>query len=61
MNILEAIRHRRSVRTFDGIALCHFELAAGESGLETSFEIADPALPGQEDLQYIGTFTVEEQ
>lgn len=44
-----------------GIALCHFELAAGESGLETSFEIADPALPGQEDLQYIGTFTVEEQ
>lgn len=39
-----------------GIALCHFEIAAGECGLEVTFEIKDPgiAVPGAE--QYIGSF-----
>ena len=43
-----------------GIALCHFELAAEESGLEVSMEICDPSLPGQEDLVYTATFTVRQ-
>ena len=43
-----------------GIALCHFELAAKESGLEASMEISDPSLPGQEDLVYTATSTVRQ-
>ena len=43
-----------------GIALCHFEAAAKESGLEVSMEICDPSLPGQEDLVYTATFTVRQ-
>lgn len=42
-----------------GIALCHFELAAKESGLEVSMEICDPSLPGAEDLIYTASFTVQ--
>lgn len=43
-----------------GIALCHFELVAGESGVDVSFEIADP-MPGTDrDMQYIATFVIAE-
>ena len=42
-----------------GIALCHFELAAKESGLEVSMEICAPSLPGAEDLIYTASFTVQ--
>ena len=41
-----------------GIALCHFEAAAEECGLGVSFEIADPGLPGQGDMQYIATYSI---
>ncbi len=42
-----------------GIALCHFELAAKDCGLEVSFEIADPALQVPENTQYIATFLLK--
>ncbi len=41
-----------------GIALCHFELAARESGYELSFEICDPGLEVPEGVKYIASFTV---
>lgn len=41
-----------------GIALCHFELAALESGYNVSFIIDDPALRHPEDMQYIASFVV---
>lgn len=41
-----------------GIALCHFELAAIESGYSASFEIADPGIRTPEDIRYIATYTV---
>lgn len=43
-----------------GIALCHFETAGLQSGLKLSLELADPALPGAEDLAYTATFAVRE-
>lgn len=39
-----------------GIALCHFELAAKESGFDVSFEICDPGLPVREGAAYIASF-----
>ena len=42
-----------------GIALCHFELAAKECGLEVSLEIADPAIPVPENTQYIATYLLK--
>lgn len=44
-----------------GIALCHFEMAAQEFGYTVSFEIADPALPPREDMQYIVTYSVKNE
>ena len=41
-----------------GIALCHFEAAAEECGLGVSFEIADPGLSGQGDMQYVATYSI---
>ena len=41
-----------------GIALCHFELAAKECGLDISFEISEPEIPAREDMHYIATFHV---
>lgn len=40
-----------------GIALCHFDVAAKEFNLTTSFEIADPKIPIKEDMQYIATYS----
>lgn len=42
-----------------GIALCHFELAAKECGLDVSPEIAGPAVPVPEDMQYIATYLLK--
>ena len=42
-----------------GIALCHFELAAAESGIGVSFERKDPALPLPDDMQYIASWEVK--
>ena len=44
-----------------GIALCHFELAAKECGLDVCFEIGDPSLSVGEDLQYIASYTVKQK
>ena len=42
-----------------GIALCHFELAAKEGGIDVSFEIIDPGIPLQDNMQYIASFEVK--
>lgn len=42
-----------------GIALCHFELAAIDCGLDVSFEISDPAIPVPENMQYIATYMLK--
>lgn len=41
-----------------GIALCHFEAAAGESGVKTAFEIKKPELYTPADWYYIASFKV---
>lgn len=42
-----------------GIALCHFEMAAKESGLSVTFDIGDPGLTADEGTEYIASFAVE--
>ena len=42
-----------------GIALCHFELGAIESGLRPVLYAEDPGLPGQDGLIYIASFRIE--
>lgn len=45
-----------------GIALCHFELAAKECGLDVTFEIADPGILSLPDnTEYIASYTVKRQ
>ncbi len=41
-----------------GIALCHFELAARDSGSALSFEIRDPALPLPDATSYLASWTL---
>ena len=43
-----------------GIALCHFEMAAKELGLNVTFEIADPGLSVEEGTEYIASFHMGE-
>ena len=43
-----------------GIALCHFEMAAKEFGLNVTFEIADPGLSVEEGTEYIASFHLGE-
>lgn len=43
-----------------GIALCHFDLAAKENGLDVSFAIKDPGL-SMPAMQYIASFSVKQQ
>ena len=43
-----------------GIALCHFELAAKESGQNVVFEINDPHLPAPADTEYIASFVIHQ-
>ena len=42
-----------------GIALCHFELAAKECGLDVKFEIADPGLRPGDETQYIASYVLK--
>lgn len=42
-----------------GIALCHFELGAVESGLRPVMYWEDPGIPGQDGLIYIASFRIE--
>ena len=42
-----------------GIALCHFELAAKECGMDAAFEIRDPSLPTPEDFGYIASYILK--
>ena len=42
-----------------GIALCHFELGAVESGLCPLLYVEDPELPGQDGLIYIASFKIK--
>lgn len=39
-----------------GIALCHFELAAKECGIDAAFEMADPGLAAGEETDYIASY-----
>ena len=39
-----------------GIALCHFALAAAETGVKTAFEIAAPEIAVPENWQYIASY-----
>lgn len=41
-----------------GIALCHFALAAGESGLSVRFVINDPKLETDADTDYIASYSL---
>ena len=42
-----------------GIALCHFDLAAQESGLNVSLQICDPGIPCHEETVYTATFVIK--
>ena len=39
-----------------GIALCHFELAAKEKGLDVQFNISNPGIPADADHEYIASY-----
>ena len=41
-----------------GIALCHFDLAARETGLAPRFLLEDPGLPTQADTEYIASYAL---
>ena len=41
-----------------GIALCHFALAAEESGLNVSFSVNDPKLKAEPDTEYIASYVL---
>ena len=41
------------------IALCHFEIAAKESGLQGTFVQKDPGISIAEDMEYIASFVLE--
>ena len=42
-----------------GIALCHFAMAAQESGLTLRFEIQDPGFPVEADTEYIASYHID--
>lgn len=39
-----------------GIALCHFELAAKESGMDIRFQVSDPGIDAGTDTEYIASY-----
>lgn len=41
-----------------GIALCHFALAAEESGLDIQFCISDPEIAAESDTEYIASYLI---
>lgn len=42
-----------------GIAACHFEIAARESGIEGTFRKCDPGIPAPDGADYITTYAME--
>ena len=42
-----------------GIALCHFDLAAQEAGLNPQFMLCDPGLPTEAGTEYIASYRVK--
>ena len=40
-----------------GIALCHFDLAAKELGVNAQFELADPKLC--DDMEYVASYKIK--
>lgn len=42
-----------------GIAMCHFDLAAKEKGLQTEFSQHDPMIANNKDTEYIGTYIIK--
>ncbi len=42
-----------------GIALCHFELAAQECGMELSFKLDKPDITFPDETEYIASFTIK--
>ena len=44
-----------------GIALCHFALAAEENGMNLNFQISDPGIAAEADMEYIASYTDKEQ
>ncbi len=42
-----------------GIALCHFDLAAKEVGLNVTFTVNDPKIAEGIDAEYIASYIVE--
>lgn len=43
-----------------GIALCHFALAVKESGLSAKFNLNDPEIVTDDDVEYIASYLLEE-
>ena len=39
-----------------GIALCHFALAAKENGIEAQFQISDPGITTENDVEYMASY-----
>lgn len=44
-----------------GIALCHFALAAKESGLSVRFQIDNPGIAAEADTEYIASYLLEQE
>lgn len=44
-----------------GIAMCHFDIGASQSGLKGKWIQKDPGIPTAEDTEYIATFVREDQ
>ena len=42
-----------------GIALCHFALAAEESGLDVQFSISDPGIAAGTNMEYIASYLLQ--
>ena len=42
-----------------GIALCHFALAAEESGRDIQFCISDPGIAAAPDTEYIASYLIQ--
>ncbi|MDE5866305.1 MAG: nitroreductase, partial [Lachnospiraceae bacterium] len=43
-----------------GIALCHFDLAAKENGINVSFSVSDPGITADTDTEYIASYLLSQ-
>lgn len=44
-----------------GIALCHFDLAAKETGVNITFELNNPKLESNGDVEYVASYRLVKQ